>query len=206
MDVFQEPVHEKGERRSGDLLGEVVRDVGVARGDVPHRLGLVVEVHRFVVHELLHDLDALGHVEVEALTSVLLGVDEVLDLDALVPVDLEMVEMDKEERQRGETLLAVHDEPMASLVADDNRSKEVVAVALDLVTGVSRLVGVEELLRQVVDQFADLPLLPCVLALIEVDGVLGLVKQLPDGACVAVDGLSRGFCGGHTEAYSRART
>ena len=44
-------------------------------------------------------------------------------------------------------------------------------VALDLVTRMPGLVGVEEFPRQVVDQLADLPFLPGVLALVEVDRV-----------------------------------
>ena len=70
-------------------------------------------------------------------------------------------------------------------------------VALDLMAGVLVVVGVQELPRQVVDQLTDLPFLPCVLALIEVDGVFSLVEQLPDGTSATVDGLGLGFCGGH---------
>ncbi|NJK89466.1 MAG: tetratricopeptide repeat protein [Myxococcales bacterium] len=45
--------------------------------------------------------------------------------------------------------------------------------------------------RSLLDQLADLPLLPGVFALIEVDGVLGLIEHLPDGPGTAVDGLDR---------------
>ena len=105
--------------------------------------------------------------------------------------------MDQEQRQRRQALLAVHDEPLPSFMADDDGAKEVVPVALDLVARMPGLVGVQELPRQVVDQLADLPFLPGVLALVEVDGVLGLVEHLPNGVCPPVDGLGLGFCCGH---------
>ncbi len=63
--------------------------------------------------------------------------------------------------------------------------------SFDLITGMARLVVIEELAGEVVDQLADLPLLPGVFALIEVDGVLGLIEHLPDGPGTAVDGLDR---------------
>ena len=96
--------------------------------------------------------------------------------------------MDKQERQSCKALLSVHDESLSALVADDDGAKEVVAVPLDLVTGMARPVRIEELSRQVVNQFSDLPLLPCVLPLVEINRVLGLVEQLPDCASASVDG------------------
>ena len=58
-------------------------------------------------------------------------------------------------------------------------------VTLDLVAGVTVLVVVEELAGEVVDQLADLALLPGVLALIKVNGVFGLVEQLSTSQCVS---------------------
>ena len=66
--------------------------------------------------------------------------------------------------------------------------------------------GVQELSGQIVNQFADLPLLPRLLALIEVNGVLGLVKQLANGARTTVDGLDWRFGGGHLVASSMTAT
>jgi hypothetical protein len=56
-------------------------------------------------------------------------------------------------------------------------AEEVVPVLLDLVAAMTGLVGIEELPGQVVDQLTDVPLLPGVLALVEVDGVLRLVDS-----------------------------
>ena len=61
------------------------------------------------------------------------------------------------------------------------------AVGLDLLALVVFAVVVEELARQVVDQLADLPFLPAVLPLVEVDRVAGAVEQLPDGTSPPVD-------------------
>ena len=72
------------------------------------------------------------------------------------------------------------------------------------------LVRVQELPRQIVDQLADLPLLPGVLTLVEIDGVFGLVEQFADGAGMSVDGLGLGLCGRQAGASSltgpRSRT
>ena len=80
------------------------------------------------------------------------------------------------------------------------------AVSLNLVARVAGLVRVQELPRQIVDQLADLPLLPGVLTLVEVDGVFGLVEQFADGAGMSVDGLGLGLCGRHAGASSPTGT
>lgn len=64
------------------------------------------------------------------------------------------------------------------------------AVVLDLVARVPRLVIHQELARQIVDQLADLALLPNILPLKGVDGESGCVQQFPDCAGMGVDGLN----------------
>jgi hypothetical protein len=68
-------------------------------------------------------------------------------------------EVDQQQGQSREPLLAVNDELLRLLVADDDRPEEVVAVPLDLVAFVGLTVGVEELARQVVEKFQYLTLL-----------------------------------------------
>ena len=77
----------------------MVCDVRIPSRHDLQRLALGYEVSRLAVHQLLHDLEAVGHVEVEALASELLGVDEVLHLDPFVPVDLEVMEVDQKQCQ-----------------------------------------------------------------------------------------------------------
>ena len=91
-------------------------------------------------------------------------------------------------------------------MADDYGTEKIVAISLDLVARVAGLVRVQELPCQVIDQLPDLPLLPGVLTLVEVDGVPGLVEQFADGACAAVNGLGLGICGRHTGASSETGT
>ena len=50
--------------------------------------------------------------------------------------------------------------------------------------GVGVVVEVEELARQIIDELSHLALLPGVLPLVEVDGVLGGVEELPDGTTI----------------------
>jgi len=78
------------------------------------------------------------------------------------------------------TLLTVDDEALVAFVACDDRSEEVVAVLLDLVPFVRRVVEVQELPGEIVDEFTDLSLLPRILALVEVDGVL---RRIQDFSC-----------------------
>ncbi|MFB1490541.1 MULTISPECIES: hypothetical protein [unclassified Thiocapsa] len=76
------------------------------------------------------------------------------------------------------------------------------AVAFDLIAGMFGLVAIEQLAGDVVDQFADLPLLLGVLALLEVDGLLGLIEQRPDGpACSGPEQVASSSCSGKRGRY-----
>ena len=137
--------------------------------------------------ERLHAGGALRDVEVERPLAELLREDQLGDLALLLGVLELVLEEDQEQRQRGQPLLAVDDELLAVLVADDDRAEEVVAVVGHGAALVAFLVALQELGGEVVDQLRDLLLLPLVLALVVVDRVLAAGKQLADGAALAVD-------------------
>ena len=176
MYVLEEPVHEVGECGPGYFLGHVVRDVAVSRGDVSHGLALAGHLHRFADHQFLHHLNPVRNVNIEALSAVFLRIDQSPHVDTLVSALLEPVEVDEKERQSCQTLLAIYNEPLSTLVADDDGAEEVVAIALNFVRRMTRFVRVKKLARQVVEQLANLALLPCILSLVEVDGILGFVE------------------------------
>ena len=86
------------------------------------------------------------------------------------------MEVNKQKRERREPLLTVDDELLASLMANDDGAKEVVALVLDLCSFVIRLMEVQKLPRQVIDKLTNLPFLPGILTLVEVDGVLTTIQ------------------------------
>lgn len=98
-----------------------------------------------------------------------------------------MLQVDQEQRQRRQALLAVDEELPAVLVADDDRTQEVVPVVGDISPVVALLVALQELRGQILDQLRDLLLPPLVLALVVVDGVLAAREQFAHGAPPAVD-------------------
>ena len=188
VDVLDQPVHEVRKRGALELLGEELLDVGVPGDDVrdatPTRSA---SGELLALVERLHAAGALGDVEVERPLAVLLREDQFGDLPLLLGVLDLVLQVDEEQRQRRQPLLAVDDELLAVLVADDDRAEEVVAVLGDRAALVALLVAVQELAPQVVEQLRDLLLLPLVLALVVVDRVLAAGEQLADGAPLAVD-------------------
>src|SRR5687768_5405157 len=98
-----------------------------------------------------------------------------------------MVQEDQQQGERGEPLLAVDDELLAVLVADDNRTQEIVAVVGYGASLVRFLMALEELCREVVDQLRDLLLAPLVFALVVIDRVLPACEKLSDRPAFAID-------------------
>lgn len=79
--------------------------------------------------------------------------DQVIDGRPAVALTLQIVQVDEEQCQRSEPLLAVDDEVLAVLVADDDGAEEVVAVVLDVAEFVVLAPVVVELVDQVLNEF-----------------------------------------------------
>src|SRR6266699_414570 len=99
--------------------------------------------------------------------------------------------MNQQQSNRGKALLTVDDELLAVLVTDDDGTKKVMAIVLDGGALILRLVTIEELFREVVDQFGNLFALPAVLTLVIVDGELGATQESADILGKAPDLLHR---------------
>ncbi len=103
-----------------------------------------------------------------------------------------MAQVDQEKRQGRQALLAIDNEPLPVLVADDDRAEKVVAVASHGPALVHRLVVFLEDLDEIVDELGDLLGLPLVFALVVIDRVLPSEQELAHRACLAVDSLALG--------------
>jgi hypothetical protein len=122
-----------------------------------------------VVEERLHAVRAVGHVEVEGLLAELLGEDQRVDVDLVVAVSLETAQEGEQKGEARQALLAVDDEGFAALLGDDDGAEVVTGILGDVLAGVTGLVEVQELGRQVGDQLGDLLGLPFVFALVVLD-------------------------------------
>lgn len=187
MDILQQPVDEVRKGGLAQLLGEVGLQVVVALHEVLHRLGTVGHVEGLAFVERVHGRGALIDMEVEGLLPVAFREDQLVHIDLLGMVLLQVSEQHKEQRQAGEPLLAVHDVADTLLLADDDETEEVVRVVGDLAARVGWLVLLQELVAEVVKQLVDLLLVPLVLALVVVDRVLHALEQLADRLGLAED-------------------
>jgi len=117
-----------------------------------------------------------------------------IDLDVVRPLKLAAMKMNEQQRQRGETLLAVDDVALAITFADDDRAKKIVAILLDFGSVMFRSVSIKESRPEVVEKFAHLLVLPFVFALIVINRILGSVQELADGLGFALDFFHRLSC------------
>lgn len=159
------------------LLGEILLYIVVASDDVADGLGLSLRVERLILEEGFHASDALLYGQVEGEASVFLGEDEPAyggRIFGVCSIAYEVVQVDQEQREGGESLLAVDHELLRVLVAYDDGTEEVVPVLFDSRALVRFVEVIEEFTRQVVQQFLDLLGAPPVLSLIIVYAVPGV--------------------------------
>src|SRR6478672_4737238 len=107
------------------------------------------------------------------------------------PRGYQAAQMDEEKRQRGQTLLAIDNEPLIVLVGNDDRTKEVIAISRDIGKLMVRLIVIEERRRKVLNQFFDLTFFPAILTLIEVDFILLIFQEAIYLLGVGVDDIHR---------------
>jgi hypothetical protein len=97
-----------------------------------------------------------------------------------------MVQINEEQGQRREPLLAVNDIALPFFLAENDRTEEVVPVFGDRVTLLAGFVVFEEFAAQIVDELDELFSLPFVFSLVAVNGVAAVVEQFPEGAALPV--------------------
>ncbi|OPZ47637.1 MAG: hypothetical protein BWY92_01736 [Firmicutes bacterium ADurb.BinA052] len=83
-------------------------------------------------------------------------------------------------------MLPIYDVASSILVAYDYRAQEVVGVLFDSAPFMFGLIVLQELRRQVLDEFHDLLTLPLVLALVVVNRVLHSPEQLVYSPCFSL--------------------
>ena len=120
MNVLDQPIREVRQGLARQLVGEAFFDVLKAREDVNHRLRLPSVVEELPGEKRVHAGCALRDVEVEGTRAELLGEDEVGELRLLLLVLEVAVEVDQQQSRRRQALLAVDDELLPILVADDD--------------------------------------------------------------------------------------
>ena len=140
-----------------------------------------------LLEERLHALDAIGNVEIKGLLAELLGEDELVDVDRVQSSQLKTPEKSQQECETCQALLTVDDERPTALLGDDDGSQIVARILGYILARVTRLVQVEELRGQIVNEFSELLGLPLVLALVVVDRVLLLLQHFGDSLCDAVN-------------------
>src|SRR5450759_4899964 len=108
-------------------------------------------------------------------------------------VALAVVQIDKEQGQRGEALLAVNDVALAFFLAEDDRAEKVVAIFCDCIAVMAGFVVFQNFSTQVVNEFDELFGLPLVFALVGVNGVATVEEQFPERTALAVNVVPLGF-------------
>ncbi len=132
--------------------------------------------------ECFDDVKPFGDVEVELLLAEVIGVDERLDGRGRLDAELQglAVQVDEEQRQRRNPLLAVDEIALPAAGGDDYRAQEVIAVLAGLPRLIAWPVGAVESSEEVGEQLLDVLRLPLVLALVLVDGEGSGLQQAGD--------------------------
>jgi hypothetical protein len=97
--------------------------------------------------------------------------DQLVDVDLFGRPARRCSQQDEQQREAGQALLPVHDVADALLLADDDGAEEVVRIVGHFAARVRRLVFLQELVAEVVNQFADLLFVPLVLPLVVVNRI-----------------------------------
>jgi hypothetical protein len=121
------------------------------------------------------------------LLAELLGEDELVDVHCVQSPQPQMPQEGQQECETCQALLPVDDERLAALLGDDDRSQIAARVLGYIHARVIRPVQVEELRRQIVDEFSELLGFPLVLALVVVNRVLLLLQHFGDSLGDAVN-------------------
>jgi len=127
------------------------------------------------------------------------------DTPLLWQLALAVVQVDEEQGQRGEALLAVNDVALAFFLAEDDRAEKVVAIFDDCITVMVGFVVFQKFPTQVVNEFNELFGLPLVFALVGVNGVAAVEEQFAERAALMHLSIRTSICS-FLSAYSRRKS
>jgi hypothetical protein len=169
------------------LLGEARIEVPIPLDNVPDRFWAVGQIKRGALEQRFHTGHTLIHLQVEGLLTEPLRDNQFVNIDLVWTALLQVTQIEEEQCEAGQALLAIHDVIDGVLLADDDRAQEVVGIVCNLPPFVVGLILLQEFGTQVVDQLVELFVLPFVLALVVVNRVFHTLEQLADGLCLAQD-------------------